>query len=48
MSLDTVRKCIEAASDSKNNSDQLLLLFDDYEVKVARKPGKKQKENPAG
>ena len=27
---------------------RLLLLFDDNEVKMARKPGKKQKENPVG
>ena len=26
----------------------MLLLFDDNKVKKARKPGKKQKENPIG
>jgi len=26
----------------------LLFLFDDNKVKMARKPGKKQKENPVG
>ena len=26
----------------------LLLLFDDNKIKMARKPGKKQKENPVG
>ena len=26
----------------------LLLLFDDNKIKVARKPGKKQKQNPVG
>ena len=26
----------------------LLLLFDDNKEKMARKPGKKQKENPVG
>ena len=25
-----------------------MLLFDDDKIKVARKPGKKQKENPVG
>ena len=26
----------------------LLFLFDDHNIKMARKPGKKQKENPVG
>ena len=25
-----------------------MLLFDDNKIKMARKPGKKQKENPVG
>ena len=27
---------------------QKVLFFDDNKVKIARKPGKKQKENPVG
>ena len=30
------------------NSDEWLMLFDDNKIKMARKPGKKQKENPVG
>ena len=26
----------------------MLLLFDDNKIKMSRKPGKKQKENPVG
>ena len=26
----------------------VVLLFDDNKIKVARRPGKKQKENPVG
>ena len=26
----------------------MLLLFDDDKIKIARKPGKKQRENPVG
>ena len=25
-----------------------MMLFDDNKIKIARKPGKKQKENPVG
>ena len=26
----------------------IMLLFDEYKIKMARKPGQKQKENPIG
>ena len=31
-----------------NKINQLVLLFDDNRIKMARKSGKKQKENPVG
>ena len=27
---------------------RMLLFFDDYKIKMARKPGKKHEENPVG
>ena len=40
--------CDACCEPLKPDPCELLLLFDNIKVKMARKPGKKQKENPVG